>query len=622
MKRKLDWTLIIVCAVTVCASALPIQDAEAALLSRYRGESTLRAQACVGEAGAPGGLVCDDVAPIDRAATGTKFNEKLPSAISRPGPPASSASTVAEQKTTLKVKKGVIKQIVTTGSVTSAPTRGRVISSTSSDLELGLEEPQTVQVTGTISVTAPTREIGGGCTSASFEIQGFVNERLAHNVAGNNLCSLPQPTEGGNGSLPIDERLFLPAGLYTAKLAASIRVFGGDFEGRFTEPVAANWNLTFTFGPTPPPEDVCNRLIVKKTKLKENLRCTTTAFIIGAPNLTLDLGKHYVIGDGDLIDIGVLNPGFTNVTIKNGAIGNFGDGIVLEPGTTRNTLEKLTVGGNSTRGIYLDQANDNTIRNNPGLNKNVGDGIVLQESAGNEITKNLLKGNGRSAIKLIDSSATTAFPFGNLVEQNRAESSQRAAIHLERSSENRIVGNSVKYSGQDAFLVSDSSDENQIVDNFSVNSGLSGYVVTGSTDNVLTGNESALDRSYGFSIHTQSGRTVLTDNEASFAGFDGFRIAQSDAVKLAGNVATDSFSGFEVVDAAGTVLTGNTGSFNLTKGFFVDSLSTATTLNSNVAHRNAEQGILVQDATATGSANQATENGLLVLGCDPVSLCA
>jgi hypothetical protein len=88
---------------------------------------------------------------------------------------------------------------------------------------------------------------------------------------------------------------------------------------------------------------VCGDLIVVDTTLTADLACPTgtgTALTINAADITLDLGGHTI--SGDPFEVGIMVNGFSGITIQNGTISGFNDGIFLID--SDNTLvEHLTI---------------------------------------------------------------------------------------------------------------------------------------------------------------------------------------------------------------------------------------------------------------------------------------
>jgi hypothetical protein len=87
----------------------------------------------------------------------------------------------------------------------------------------------------------------------------------------------------------------------------------------------------------------CGQTITEDTILTENLVCppgTDYSLIIGAPNITLDLGGHMISGHAP--DTGVLSVGQEGITIRNGTIEGFNVGVFIIE-SHQATMEYLTV---------------------------------------------------------------------------------------------------------------------------------------------------------------------------------------------------------------------------------------------------------------------------------------
>jgi parallel beta-helix repeat protein len=93
---------------------------------------------------------------------------------------------------------------------------------------------------------------------------------------------------------------------------------------------------------------VCGHTITKDTVLDEDLMCspdTQFAIVIGASDITLDLGGHVISGyapTSGIGGIGILAVGVKGLTIKNGTIEGFNRGIFVSE-TDSVTIENLTI---------------------------------------------------------------------------------------------------------------------------------------------------------------------------------------------------------------------------------------------------------------------------------------
>ena len=87
----------------------------------------------------------------------------------------------------------------------------------------------------------------------------------------------------------------------------------------------------------------CGQTITEDTRLDEDLACppgTESAIVIGASNITLDLGGHMLSGSAP--GTGVFALGYEGITIRNGTIDGFNYGVFVI-NTRQVTVENLTV---------------------------------------------------------------------------------------------------------------------------------------------------------------------------------------------------------------------------------------------------------------------------------------
>ncbi|HSH23889.1 MAG TPA: right-handed parallel beta-helix repeat-containing protein, partial [Acidimicrobiales bacterium] len=127
----------------------------------------------------------------------------------------------------------------------------------------------------------------------------------------------------------------------------------------------------------------CGRVITSSTRLREDLGpCAGNGIILGADNITLNLGGRRVFGfpgPSDGTTAGIRLPHRSHVQVVNGTVSGFDAGVFLNGGGS-NTVANLTV-------------RDNIGPDNP-FGVELGDGIVLFDSASNRIANNVVTNNG------------------------------------------------------------------------------------------------------------------------------------------------------------------------------------------------------------------------------------
>lgn len=106
-----------------------------------------------------------------------------------------------------------------------------------------------------------------------------------------------------------------------------------------------------------PPRTIvrCGETITTSITVANNLTCSGSALIIGASNVTLDLGGHVLRGGGAGTGVAVSSPQFerlTGDTVRNGTISGFTEGLFLEDvqDTVLSSLT-LTHNGDSVRPV-------------------------------------------------------------------------------------------------------------------------------------------------------------------------------------------------------------------------------------------------------------------------------
>ena len=146
---------------------------------------------------------------------------------------------------------------------------------------------------------------------------------------------------------------------------------------------------------TPSPTPVCGAMITASITLTANIGpCPGSGLVIGADNITVNLGGHSITGTGtgDGTRAGVMIFGHQGVTVTNGSISNFDAGVAVNLGAN-NTISKLNI-------------HDNV---GPGTTVALSDGIAIFHSFGTQVLNNTLTHDGtHSGIGVygLDSNAT------------------------------------------------------------------------------------------------------------------------------------------------------------------------------------------------------------------------
>ncbi len=148
----------------------------------------------------------------------------------------------------------------------------------------------------------------------------------------------------------------------------------------------------------------CGATITTDTKLTSDLtNCPGDGLVIGADNVTLDLGRRTLGGSGAA---GIRLAGRRGVRIKGGTIQGFATGIVLDASDS-NRLYGVTVRGSAGRGIdVLNGSDGNAIDGVTATGNRTA--IAVTDSAGTAIRRSTLSDNAVTGVLLFGATRESA----------------------------------------------------------------------------------------------------------------------------------------------------------------------------------------------------------------------
>jgi parallel beta-helix repeat protein len=312
----------------------------------------------------------------------------------------------------------------------------------------------------------------------------------------------------------------------------------------------------------------CGEVITTNTKLHADLvDCPGDGVVIGADNITLDLGGHTIDGLGSGAPFGSdgidNSGGFEDVVIKNGTVTEFQQGVTLV-GTTANVARNLTVAGNDSYGFFVD-------------------GFASGDSNGNQLVGNRVF-NNRDGIDLRGSN-------GNVIRANSSTGNGGVGIAVTFSSQNNTVNDNVLTGngGQGIFLL-DVANGNDLARNVIVANALTGILIANSSTNDVVANRIAQNGGGGLWIASDfplvSGDNVLARNDLTANATDGILVD---------------------LGTTGTVVLANDADGNADDG--IDIRNAATTIMRNRADGNVDLGIDAVLGVLDGGGNRAAGNG-------------
>jgi large repetitive protein len=343
----------------------------------------------------------------------------------------------------------------------------------------------------------------------------------------------------------------------------------------------------------------CGTTITTDTTLDSDLvDCTHHGIVIGADDLTLDLNGHTITGDGDktkpcpkdeFCDSGVLNEGHDGVTVRDGAVRGFANGVAVFKARATRLLDIA-----STRNIFF--------------------GFFVLDSARSRVRDS----SGSDNIPPEGDGMGVFFSHGLRIVDNTFRNNHGPGIHVDGSNGNLIKGNLFSHSGPGVLIGgdrgSDRGDRNEVRGNRFVRNG-EGIVVGPGSRNVLTRNHFSRDGSgiqIGKGRHNLVARNVVADPRSrgisiglDFA--DGTSIRAVDNIIRRNVVKGSAGDGFLVNAGGNNLLRRNVASEAQEDGFDVEVRSTK--LTKNRARHNADLGIDAVKGVIDGGGNVARHNG-------------
>jgi parallel beta-helix repeat protein len=348
----------------------------------------------------------------------------------------------------------------------------------------------------------------------------------------------------------------------------------------------------------------CGQTITVSTTLDHDLHCPSGHGVnIGASNVTLDLGGHTVTGPAPagagLRGVGVLQ-NRTGVSVRNGVIRGFDQGVDVHPGASGTVLTSLVLDANGT-GIRI------------------GTGT----SAG-RVTNNVI-------VNTVQFSGIQMGGNGHLVENNAFHKGNGAGVFL--SGNNNVVrGNRINEMGQNAISIGAfPSNPGPFVDNQVIGNQINGSGRVGNATSIVVSDGSGT-RIEGNAVNGRrttpgifvlnSANTVVAGNSLANHSSTGILIrGSSTGTRVIGNQsAQNTFSGISVENGpTGTLVADNYVASNGSNG--IDVRSASTTVARNTAVANGNLGIFAVAGVTDGGGNRAFNNGNPAQ-CSPNIACA
>ena len=310
-----------------------------------------------------------------------------------------------------------------------------------------------------------------------------------------------EATTDGDGNYTISD---LPARDYTVTATAD-----GYQTGTQDATVVAGETTTANFALTAGEDPLaCGDVITEDTVLESDLGpCTDDGLVVGADDITLDLGGHRIFGTDEVGDgAGVLIDGRTGVTVRNGTISDFDGGVAVDGGEG-NHLEDLV------------------IENNIGSPATTwGEGVAFWESDNNTVCNSIIRNNGPYGGVGVYGEGTT----GNVIGDPACGPGSLPGVNEAGEGGNLITGNNAEFNADvnqnDGVRLEPDTANTTVENNVVEGSGLDGIAIfSRSTDNVVRGNivrdNGAHDKLHRFGsgiiAFAGSARNLIEDNTST-----------------------------------------------------------------------------------------------------------
>lgn len=140
----------------------------------------------------------------------------------------------------------------------------------------------------------------------------------------------------------------------------------------------------------PEQDPACGSPVFISIRLAEDMNCTGDGLVVGTSGITIDLAGHTISGDHDSGDSGIKNEGKDLVTIRNGVIHEFGNGVFFDDQSDDGIVSNVVSTNNELRGFALDGARHSLVESTAVANDSDGVSILTDDGLieGNYIVNN------------------------------------------------------------------------------------------------------------------------------------------------------------------------------------------------------------------------------------------
>jgi parallel beta-helix repeat protein len=304
----------------------------------------------------------------------------------------------------------------------------------------------------------------------------------------------------------------------------------------------------------------------------------------------------------------------------------FDYGVVLGPGTLRNTIAGITFAETEWSAIQLNAASGNQLRGNNVSAFSDAGVHVLNGSSSNVLAENKVGlGNGESFVvegganqnrlegntvsESSDTSVRVLASTGTAIVGNTIAGGSDVAVTAEASQGTIVQGNSIGMAGDASILISQGS-RNVVRFNTLGQSADAGVVFSAVGDSLVKGNTMVNAGDAAVALRDGSSNVRVIDNKAQHSSDAGIVVSDGQQNVLRGNVLAANSVGVELSGGGQNVVEFNDITASLGTGIEVGA-STSNKVFANLANNNLQGGISVDDASVgnTVEGNEASANG-------------
>ena len=262
----------------------------------------------------------------------------------------------------------------------------------------------------------------------------------------------------------------------------------------------------------------CGATITSDTKLRADLSdCPGDGLVVGADNVTLDLGRRTIDGTGT--GVGIRLAGRSGVRIVGGTVKEFGIGIGLD-GARGNRVTGVALRGHPVRGIEAVNGSDGNVFERLSATEN-RNAITVSGSQGNVIRLSELSRNAITGVALIGA------PRNRVTGNRLADNGYNGLVVVEGSDDNEVAANAIK--GGELGVIVDTAARNRVTLNH-IDGARDGILVAGDansvTANAVDGAAGGCEGCFGYGIGVLSGaQNTVKANLVTRSAADGIHVA-------------------------------------------------------------------------------------------------